>query len=250
MRKKFNLNVVSLERLSLLVHGGFGVGKTHFVGDALKSLSKRGPVRFINIAGEDGQMSLAPHGLGEVGETVETVKDLHEALAEYRKEGVVGLGVDSLHWLSRLVMVDVLGSDRLPVTGSKEAAGEWGQIHREMSNLIYKIRDSVPYFIATCPSDRSVDQLRGRTSEPFITPDLPGRQAAGSAGWFDFAGYIITEVLPRGIKRTLVFTPTSTILIRQRIPETLPDIVLGEGGGGWDRFLAEVTKILDKYKEK
>jgi len=66
-----------------MVHGGRGAGKTHLMGDFLKTESKNGLVRFINVVGEDGGLTLRGMGLGDVGEDIDSLKDFNDALTEY-----------------------------------------------------------------------------------------------------------------------------------------------------------------------
>ena len=230
LRKRFNLDQSELHGYTMLVHGGRASGKTHLAGDFLRTEAARGPVRFINVEGEDGYLTLRGMGLGEAGETVESYQDFYDAITEYAKAGTHALAVDSLHALSRWVMRKVTGSDRLPEI--KRESNEWGELHHLMHNLMMMLRRSARYVMCTCPSDRSVEQLSQKT---YITPDLPGREAAGSAGWFDFVGYL--EAVPMGpgrIQRTLSMTPNANIIVRQRLPKQITaPIVLPEGNGGW-----------------
>ena len=49
---------------TFLLHGPYGGGKTHLLGDMLATESEQGPVRFINLKGEDGYLSIMPEILG------------------------------------------------------------------------------------------------------------------------------------------------------------------------------------------
>jgi hypothetical protein len=229
-RKTFNLDQQELNGFTILIHGGRAAGKTYLAGDFLKQESVNGTVRFVNISGEDGALTLKGMGLGEQGETCESYQDFYEAMVDYAKAGVHAVAVDSLHALSRWVMKKVTGADRLPEV--RKEANEWGEVHHHMYNLMMMLRRAGRYVMCTCPSDRSVEQLTGKT---YITPDLPGREAAGSAGWFDFVAYLqATPVGPGRIQRTLTMTPNANIIVRQRLPRQISgDLVLPEGPGGW-----------------
>jgi len=230
MRKKFNLDTQELKGYSILVHGGRGAGKTHLMGDFLKVESVNGPVRFINVVGEDGGLTLKGMGLGDVGEDIDSLKDFTDALLDYEKAKVYAIGVDSIHALSKWIMRKVTGSERLPEI--KAGGGnEWGDYHQTSYNTMMALRRAAKMIMCTCPSDKSVEQLSGKT---FVTPDLPGRQAAGSAGWFDFVGYLEATNTASGVTRSFNMVPNNTIIVRQRLPKQITvAIPLPNGLGGW-----------------
>lgn len=237
-RQKFNLDNIELDGYTILVHGGRAAGKTYLVGDFLRTESKTGPVRFINIAGEDGQLTLRGMGLGEVGETIDSYDDFVAALKEFSSLKLQALGVDSAHALSKWIMKKVTGSDRLPEI--RKESNEWGELHHLSSNLYMQLRRAAKFVMCTCPSDKSVEQLSGKT---YITPDLPGRQAAGSAGWFDFVGIIEATASASGVMRTFNMTPNNTVIVRQRLPKQITaPIQLPEGPGGWQRIKEAIEK--------
>src|SRR5262245_60175439 len=125
----------------MFIHGGYASGKTFLMGDFLKHYSGFGPVKFINIAGEDGYMSAQSFGLGEVGETAETFDDFVGILNDCKKDKVVAVGVDSMKALAKLVMGKVLGTfERQPEIGGK--TNEWSDVHFKMELLSQKIRHS------------------------------------------------------------------------------------------------------------
>lgn len=243
MREKFSLDLKTdeLEKTIMLVHGGYAAGKTHLLADFLKHYSAQGPVRFINIVGEDGYLSAQTFGLGLVGETVDTYDSLIQALADAKKDKCVAVAVDSMKQASKIAMSHIVGSDRLPSVGGN--TNEWGAVHHAMELLTNKMRQSAPFVLAVCPSDKSVNQLDGKT---YVTPDLPGREAAGSAGWFDFVGFLSADVQgPNKVVRKVKFAPNNTVLTRQRLPRPIiADIELPEGEGGWKKILGEINAIL------
>jgi len=248
MRSKFSLDLATkeLDRAMTLIHGGYAAGKTHLMADFLKYYSQFGKVRFLNVIGEDGYMSAQTFGLGDIGETVDKYSDMEAALADYKKDGILALGVDSMKPASRLAMTHVLGTDsRMPSVGGN--TNEWGAVHFAMENLTSKMRAVCPWVMCVCPSDKSVNQLDGKT---YITPDLPGREAAGSAGWFDFVGYLWADVVGAGkVTRKIRFAPNTTILTRQRLPRPITqDITIPEGGGGWKEVLAAINTTLKEVK--
>ena len=246
MRQRFDLDLRSLERFTVLFHGAFGSGKTALLGDMLRYEMKQGPVRYLNIAGEDGQLSIANFGLGNIGETVDTLKDFNEAIDEYRKEGLRALAVDGGKWFGRLCIKDVCG-DRLPKVGGN--SDDWTQIHGRYENAISRLRHIAPVVAMASSSDRSMDQVSGNIS---LTPDMPGRQAAGCAGLFDFVLIVKAEATRPGfMKRTIETEPVANTIIRQRLPIPLPaSIEIPQGGGGWKNLVDAMNRCLDKQKEK
>lgn len=245
MRKQFNLDLADLDRFTMLVHGNYGVGKTHLLGDFLryyKALDKT--VRFLNLAGEDGQLSIANFGLGGVGETVETYKDFIEACNDYRGK-VDALAIDGIRHLGQQVIKKQCG-DRLPSVG--RGSDDWANIHRDFENAITGLRSVAPVVLCASASDRSLDQVSGEIS---LTPDLPGRQATGVGGMFDFVFVLkATVVGPNRIKRTLLTAPVQNTVIRARLPRQLPaEIVLPENHGSWALIQKTLQEALQPNKE-
>jgi hypothetical protein len=233
-RKQFNFDSLLLDGFTTLIHGARAAGKTHFLGDYLATEAKNGPVRFINMLGEDGQLSAQSFGLGNIGETHETYDDYLNFCKEYAGRKLHAVALDSVSVLGRWAMRKVVGSDRLP-TIAKSGPNEWGEFHREMDNAMVLLRSTAKYVVAVCPSDRSVDALTTRT---YISPDLPGRQAVGSAGWFDFVAYLTADVTgPGQVRRQLIVAPNSQIVVRQRLSnQIVEDITLPTGPGGWTKL--------------
>jgi len=235
MRKAFNLDKTTLVEARFLIHGVYGSGKTHLVGDCLKHEREFGPVKFINVRGEDGELSLAGAKLGEIGEEVETVKDLEEVLGELREAPIRALGIDSFKALVRLVMEEVHGG-RMP------EKSDYVPIHWVMERIAMSLRGTATYVMAVCPSDKSVHHVTERTS---VTPDLPGREAVGSSGWFDFVGYLTAEVVGVRVKREVSFAPSLTVATRARLPRQLiQPIPIPDGGGGWVNILKGINQAL------
>jgi hypothetical protein len=218
------------DSFTMMIHGIRAAGKTFLIGDMLAEEAKAGKVCFINMAGEDGAASAKSFHLGEIGETHNSYADFQDFCKEYAGRKLQAVGLDSVSVLGRWVMRAVLGSDRLPRL-TKES-NEWGEFHREMDNAMVLLRNTARYILAVCPSDRSVDAVTQRT---YISPDLPGRQAVGSAGWFDFVGYLQAEVTSPGkVSRKCIIAPNGTIVVRQRLARQITsDIELPDGPGGW-----------------
>jgi hypothetical protein len=227
MRQRLNLTLRVDNGYRMLIHGGYNVGKTHLVGDFLATMAQRGSTHFINVKGEDGYLTLGSFDLGKThAETIESADDLKAAVDELAKKPVLALGIDSLRPLNRLVQAKTLGT-----TDRMAQKTEWGDVHFLMEQLVMSLQRAAKYVVATCPSDRSSELLSGNT---FITPDLPGREAAGSAGWFDFVGYLRLEMIGSNAKRTLSFKPSGVCITRARgLPRPVGDVVLPDGPGGW-----------------
>lgn len=242
MRHKFNLDIATLDRFTMLLHGNYSSGKTHLLGDMLKHEAQSGPVRFLNVAGEDGYLSVANSGLGEIGETVDTLADFKAALADYAKMGLAALAIDGGKPFGKMVIKAVCG-DRLPSVGG--ASQDWGKIHGEFEALVATFRDVAPIVVMAASSDRSLDQVTGQTS---LTPDFPGRQAAGSGGQFDFVFLLKAEALsPTRVKRTVLMQPVNNTVIRSRLPKALPaELEIPDGPGGWKKIKDTMQAALAK----
>jgi len=250
MRRPIDLDLRTAESYTVLVHGIRNVGKTHFVGDALRDEAKVGPVRFLNILGEDGEKTLAHHGLGKSGETVENIKDFDDALADCYKLKLQAVGLDSIQPLALMCLFEVVGADRLPDGKNPGEGGDgerskalWAQGRIAFENRLKRLRGAARYVIATCPSDKSVNEVTGEKS---ITPDLFGKSVSAAVGSFDFVGYMDAKVIgPGKIRRALSFAPSANISTKQRLPiPILRPIIIPDGGGGWAAFRAEVEKSL------
>jgi hypothetical protein len=242
VRQRFNLDIATLDRFTMLIHGNFGCGKTHLLGDMLKYESTNGPIRFLNVAGEDGYLSVANTGLGEVGETVDTLADFKAAVSEYAKEGLAALAIDGGKLFGKLIIKSVCG-DKLPSVG--KGSDDWQKIHQEFEAVIASLRGVAPIVVMASSSDRSMDQVSGELS---LTPDFPGRQAAGSGGQFDFVFLLRAQATgPNRVKRTLVTQPVANTVIRARLPKPLPsEIELPEGAGGWKKLKDAMQAALAK----
>lgn len=247
MRRPYNLDLPSLDRIALLIHGGYGQGKTHLLGDMLRSERARGPVRYINIAGEDGSAAIGGMGLGEIAVTVDTHEDLLAEIADMAKKGLRALAVDSMHHIARLEMRYVTGSDRLPRIAKD--SNEWGELNQMLRATMLTLKTLAPIVMVACPSDKSVDQLTGKI---LWTPDVPGRNAVGSSGWFDFVFVMKSDVVGQNkFRRVLLTGPISDVVIRTRTPKPLPtELVIPEGGGGWDLLYAAIQSAFTNGKEK
>jgi hypothetical protein len=85
-----------------------------------------------------------------------------------------------------------------------------------------------------------MDQISGEIS---LTPDMPGRQAAGVGGQFDFVFLVKAQAMsPTKVRRWVCTAPQANTIIRQRLPKSLPpEIEIPDGDGGW----AAIKKAME-----
>lgn len=233
-REKFNLDTQELDGYNILIHGINASGKTHLCGDFLLSEKANGAVKYVNVRGEDGALTLKGMGLADVAEHIDSYDSMEECLDDSRKTKVHALAIDSLAPLNSWARVKLFRTDRMPSNSD-----EWTELHRLMHNIMLKAKKSAKYVMCTCSSDRSVDQV---TQKTYVTPDLPGKEARSSAGWFDFVGYLSAEATgPKVIKRTLLMAPNALITVRQRLPkQIMGELMLVEGTGSWNVIKAAI----------
>lgn len=199
----------------------------------------------MNVSGEDGEVVL-PEDILQVSLTAENVADYEEALARYRKAGVVALAVDSLTALGELVMLKHVGEKRYPdpKKDGERAKMLWGLMSVELKNLTFAARAAVPLVFFVAP----LDKAQTATGETLLAPDLTGKTATRAAGWFDLAGFMTASVLgPGRIKREVSFTPRNDASIRQRVRNVITKpIDIPEGSGGWANIYAACEAAMRK----
>jgi hypothetical protein len=253
MRARFNLDIKSYDSLSMLVYGMYGCGKTHFMGTALQwaltsAKCPPGGALYLNVANQDGYMSIANMELGTIGEVIEEVADLEEFLKQFETEPPLFiLCVDSLLDIARLVMRKVTKADRIP-KGGRGNENEWTRIHHEMGKVVRQLKRCSRYLLVSAPAQRHLNPVTNMT---WIMPDLPGKQAFDMVGEFDFVGYLRAATDFKGkVKRHLIVKQMPEgdedqpgILTRQRMAkEITTDIVIPPAVGGWQEFMAVVEK--------
>lgn len=246
MRTRFNLDISDFTRFLMLIHGGYGVGKTHLLGDMLLTERENGEVRYVNMPGEDGYLSIRNLGLGECAENVETLDDLKGLIGDYKKSKLAAVAFDGGKWLGKLVIKGVCG-DRIPTIG--KGSDDWTKIHNEFEAIIATIRHVAPVVVLASSSDKSVDQVSGET---VLSPDLPGRQAAGIGSQVDFAFQMHAKPSgPNSVRRWLGTAPSSTTVTRVRLPRPLPhEIIIPEGRGGWKKIKEAIENALKPVEAK
>ena len=253
--KKFNLDNVDLESgFSLHLQSPHAGGKTHFQGDALRYESQFGDVCYLTFPGEDGWRTISNMGLGSSGVLVETYNDLKEFMKELegRKEPLRALALDSMPWLSHLVMIGTLGDSRLPRIGRED--NEWTEVHRAFTNTIQRLRRLGKFVIAGSYVDvETIDPFTGEKKLLLWRAAVPGKQADRSVGMFDF-GFTIeaTDLGSSGVERLLKVRPSRKYAIRQRLPHPgiTEDIKLPHGLGGWESLRKAIAKVYEATQAK
>ena len=241
----FDLNLTNLDTLAVLIHGGYGSGKTHLQGDFLRWGQPHGPVAFVNIRGEDGHASLGAMGLGSVGYTAETIADYEAIMAELRERKTYALAVDSLPAGYELQLIDKYGRIRYPdpKLDGEAAKNHWGQLNLATKNMILLSRQAAPYVLWVSAWDKSEDAVTGGRG---VTPNLPGKLAQECAGRFDFVGYMKAEALSASrVSRTVSFAPTGAYLTRQRIARPINQtLTIPDEKGGWEVIFDAMTQAV------
>ena len=245
--KRFNLDKKKLDGGSSLIHGNYASGKTHLMGDFLRTEREFGEIAFLDVISEGGSSSCANFGLGATGIRIESIADAREFIQAYQGNKLAACGIDSLPALVQLIIREEVKENRMPVVMPGSPKNEWSNIHFTTKNLIIDLKSCCTWLMAVSTSDISVDPVLERTTakKGFITPDLPGRQAAGCAAWFDLVGYLKAEITVDGVSRKLMVTPNNMILTRQRLPKEINrDIVIPRDKGGWGNIKAAMIAAL------
>jgi hypothetical protein len=246
-----------LSTFAMLLHGAPGAGKTRLMGDLLSGTE--GKRAFINIAGQDGLLSLISLELdGVIAATVDSYDDLADFVCN---EGPFdALAVDSIRDVHRLAVAKITGGERILKMGRDE--NEYAEMSFAFERIINALKMQSKRFVTCSMSDRSTDQLTNSTK---VTPDLPGRLAAGIAQYFDFVGYMSAQTNSFGkLSRTLSFqtkalqiskTAEIEILTKARVVSPVTaDIVLKEGQSNWptvsETLLAHMKAGVNTKKEK
>lgn len=262
-RLRFNLDKSDLDDgLSFLIHGNYGAGKTHLIGDMLREEAKDGPIAFINTVGEDGSTSVADMGLGEQGYNVSSRVELLDLCDYFIANGrLAALGIDSARVLQHFVIRAVVGKERWESLELDIQPGEWNNIHRAMSQTLLKLKQTAKWVLCVCTSDISVDMVTSQTTTSmgtksaggkvskgsFVSPDLYGKMHSVIAASFDMAGFLRAEAMGNKAERSVRFTTSNNILTRQRLThEITADIPIPHGKGGWTAIKNTVEAHMKK----
>ena len=252
MRQKLNLDLTTLDRVMMLIQGPYGAGKTHLQGDFLKWAKQFGKVAFINIKGEDGYGSLSAMGLGEIAETAENLADYDSIVADYSKQGYYGVAADSLPALEDLVVRSVMPDGALrypdPKLDGERAKMLWGQIKMLLRARVTASRSIGKVVLWVASYDKSEVEGEGKLT----APNLIGKSARASAGWFDFLGTLTADTKsPTSVTRSVSFAPSTTVLSRQRVAKTITaPIIIPEGGGGWEAIWKALLAAMPTKENK
>lgn len=234
---------------SLLFVGEAAVGKTHLLGDMLKTEMAKGPVLYINILGEDGMLTISKLGLGNIGVTIDHYDDFMQLIKDSTSKPMQAWAIDSFQMLQRLASKKITGSDRLPkIPSSAEmqagAVNEWPEIHRLTEDAARKARYGARYVGFACSIDKTTDNLDmgARPKAKYIGPNLPGKEANECQYWFDFIGQLTCNAVgPGKYQRSFDMVKDNVKLVRQRLPQLITKpISLPEGPGGWTAIKSEI----------
>lgn len=239
-RIKLTLNPETPEHQRVLLHGSSNSGKTFLAGSAMLSYVDQGKsVYFIDTKGEEGTRSISAFGLGpEVAETIEDYDDFVDCLKDVKGKDL--LVVDSLKFIWKFIMLKVLKSDRAPVIS--KTSTDWTDLYRLYDRMLFDLTSVSRDLIVICPSDISMDQVKGETK---ISPDLPGRKIPDTVGYFDLVGYMENSPIGTKSRRVVHFEGLSGGITKIRASKqalTKP-VVLTEGPGAW----ADLQEVLDEH---
>ena len=252
LRKGLNLNLRSLARWIMLLHGDLNTFKTYLVGAFLAAVIRAGGTAvFLNIQGEDGMTTLANFPEIIPSKHIWEADDysgLKQALEDLEKEPVDALGIDSGKAWANLVMYFVTGGVDRPLKIPKEqgeSSSDWPELIHYVWRNLTSLRPLAKRVMMTCPSDLSASFLDMGTNQwkktKQIMPDFPGQKLPGqSPGWFDFVGYCESTILgPDNVRRELHFESSIQWKSRARVeipfvaPIVIPDCVRKDGCEAW-----------------
>ena len=222
-----------------LIHGMSNAGKTYLLGSAMEYCHKQGKrVAFINLKGEDGYRTLTAFDLPvDCAMTATDFADLQACLAEVKGTDLVCL--DSAKYIWQFAIDKKCGAGKLPKVGGQ--SNDWSEIHKMAEMLLKDLMDQVGRVVVACPSDRSMVQEK---QEVALTPDLPGRWAAGIAGAFDLVGYLEANAMGSKVRRVLNLQPIGGTISKGRFKtELTKGIVLESGTNAWE----QVEKALEAH---
>ncbi len=268
LRKGLNLNLRSLERWIMLLHGDLNTFKTYLAGAFLAAIIRAGGTAvFLNVQGEDGMTTLANFPEIIPSKHIWEADDyagLKEAMEYLEAHPVDGLSIDSGKAWANLVMYFVtLGVDR-PLRIPKEKGEEsqdWPELIHYVWRNLTNLRPLAKRVIMTCPSDLSASFLDLEKNQwkktKKIMPDFPGQKLPGqSPGWFDFVGYCESTILsPGNFHRELHFESSIQWSSRARVeipfdsPVVIPDCVRKDGCGAWFEIERELRAHFNEGGE-
>ena len=231
---------------SLLIHGTYGVGKSHLLGSFLAHEKQYGPCVYFHIEGEPSLTGLGVFDLEGVRVvTMESIEDFTKFL---KTEGPFhAIALDSLAALNDLADTKETQGLRAPGGGaSGQSTGgmaEWGRIKFHILSVLESIKRQSTIMMAVCPSERGENDV---TQQKYIVPDLVGKLATRIAHRFSFVGYLeAVTVNPTTVKRQVSFHLRTDALTRANVrkPFTGP-IALTTGLDGWVTVRSAIEKAI------
>ena len=254
MQSPFNLDIATLDRLAVLVQGVTNSGKTHLCGDMLAYEKQFGPVKFLNVRGEDGASTNADMGLGAIGVNVDHEGDVQDVAADCLKNKVHAVALDGARLLFNQILVRLVQSKpqfahdvRLPDArlDGDSSKSYWAQARFRMEQTIALLKTSVNVLLVTTTSQKDLNEVTGQTQ---IAPDIYGKMGAALVGLFDFSGYMTFTIQgPARVQWEVSFQPRTDVQTRQRLAYPITsNIILPDGPGGWKTIKSAFEKGLRK----
>ena len=245
IRTKVGAPSAELTECRMLFHGYYGSGKTHLMGTALRALTQNGRGLLIVVQGEPSLSTIQGLDIPDLEVVVlESYNDVELVAKEYAEAKLSVVGIDSITLLSDLAIDKVTGGKRAP--GQKDAGGgnhdgraEWGQVKSYFRVAVKQLQRLAPFCFAVCPSSKTENELTGAVS---IAPDLPGKQAIGIVGMWDYVAYVdYVPLTPTKVQRRAHFEPMGSTATRCNLPRPITKpIAIPEGGGGWQAIAKEI----------
>ena len=238
--KRFDMDKTGQAGGTLLVYSEAANGKTHLIGDMLADEQANGKVLYINVAGEDGMLTISGLKLGNIGVTIETFEDFEDLVKEATEgKRYQAIGLDSLQMLAKLAIKKVVKEDRMPRVVKGSPINEWQETHLLMEKTcrVY-FKRLAKFAMVACSIDKLSDQLDldDKPKPKFIGPNLPGKEAQEVAYWFDFVGELRCRPggKPGEYVRKLDMVKDNIHIVRQRLPKMITEpITIPMGRGGW-----------------
>lgn len=224
---------LTLDRFAILFHGEPASGKTHQMASILQAHKPN--CLAVNFVGEDGLLTARDHDLPavDIESFAQWEEMLREILTGTKLKGLKAIGLDGLTHGYRMFMRSITSAEA-------PEPSDYQKSHPRFENQIVRLKRAVPIVVATCRSDRSMDQVR---EELWVTPDLPGRMAAGVSGLFDFVFYLEHQMVMGGkIEYRLYTAGKGKTTVRVRLPRALPAII---SQPSWPRIEAEIRATME-----
>lgn len=249
---------------AVMIHGINNTGKTKLACAIAAHEAQFGRVYVLSFAQEMGYSSAAGMGLdkSELGYQAlyeaDGMEDWDKFMDMVEKDNKAGkrarcIVMDSTKAAYDAVQAAKTGGER-PVISGKSDNNEWPVCHLWMYNRMTRMRKLSDFFIATCPSDAGVSQLKevetGVKGDTIVVPDLNGKLATGCSTWFNLICYLMADSIKKGtsytIKRSLACGYSTRYWTRQRMPgagiNKLIDVPEGNPTAAW----IELRSLADK----